>query len=205
MVQLSATRCSCIAILSVSLVSFAAITLCVASHRVFIRSFRYWLSPETFRYTLHAFLISAVDGGEWSASRPARFTPRERSPGTHWIGGWMGRRAVLDAVVKRKIPSPSRDSGYRPLCGFPPLRTNAMIVPWNRPLPPPSKFMLYEGVREPEWWNHCSLRSPFYAVHEISRLKILVLLFFFSVFELSVKVCQLLTTWIWSYSENILI
>jgi hypothetical protein len=36
MVQLSATRCSCIAILRVSLVSFAAITLCVASQRVFI-------------------------------------------------------------------------------------------------------------------------------------------------------------------------
>jgi hypothetical protein len=31
MVQLSATRCSCIAILRVSLVSFSAITLCVAS------------------------------------------------------------------------------------------------------------------------------------------------------------------------------
>jgi hypothetical protein len=36
MVQLSATKCSCIAILWVSLVSFAAITLCVASQRVFI-------------------------------------------------------------------------------------------------------------------------------------------------------------------------
>jgi hypothetical protein len=36
MVQLSATRCSYIAILCVSLVSFAAITLCVASLRVFI-------------------------------------------------------------------------------------------------------------------------------------------------------------------------
>jgi hypothetical protein len=34
MVQLSATRFSCIAILCVSLVSFAAITLCVASQRV---------------------------------------------------------------------------------------------------------------------------------------------------------------------------
>jgi hypothetical protein len=34
--QLSATRCNCIAILWVSLVSFAAITLCVASQRVFI-------------------------------------------------------------------------------------------------------------------------------------------------------------------------
>jgi hypothetical protein len=36
MVQLSATRWNCIAILWVSLLSFAAITLCVASQRVFI-------------------------------------------------------------------------------------------------------------------------------------------------------------------------
>jgi hypothetical protein len=36
MVQLSAIKCSCIAIMSVSLVSFAAITLCVASQRVFV-------------------------------------------------------------------------------------------------------------------------------------------------------------------------
>jgi hypothetical protein len=40
-------------------------------------------------------LTSALDGGEWSASRPGRFTPRERVPGTHWIGGWLGPRAVL--------------------------------------------------------------------------------------------------------------
>jgi hypothetical protein len=36
MVQLSAAKCSCIAILWVSLVSFAALTRCVASQRVFI-------------------------------------------------------------------------------------------------------------------------------------------------------------------------
>jgi hypothetical protein len=36
MVQLSTTRCSCIAILWVGLVSFAAVTLCVGSQRVFI-------------------------------------------------------------------------------------------------------------------------------------------------------------------------
>jgi len=29
---------------------------------------------------LHAFLTSALDGGERSASRPGRFTPRERAP-----------------------------------------------------------------------------------------------------------------------------
>jgi hypothetical protein len=43
MVQLSATRCSCIAILFVSLMSFAAITLCVASQRVFILVSVYFL------------------------------------------------------------------------------------------------------------------------------------------------------------------
>jgi hypothetical protein len=54
MVQLSATGCSCIVILWVSLVSFAAITPCVASQRVFVCCclFRHRLSPETFGYTL---------------------------------------------------------------------------------------------------------------------------------------------------------
>jgi hypothetical protein len=55
MVQLSATRCSCIVILWVSLVSFAAITLlCCFSTSVYCCCclFRYWLGPETFGYTL---------------------------------------------------------------------------------------------------------------------------------------------------------
>jgi hypothetical protein len=55
-------------------------------------------------------LTSAIDGGEWSASRPGRFTLRERVPGTHWIGGCVGPRAGLDAVVKRKIHSLRRES-----------------------------------------------------------------------------------------------
>jgi hypothetical protein len=58
-------------------------------------------------------LTSALDGGEWSASRPARFTPGETAPDTHCIGGWVGPRAVLDAVVKRKIPIPRRESNAR--------------------------------------------------------------------------------------------
>jgi len=31
----------------------------------------------------------------------------------HWIGGWGGPRAVLDAVMKRKIRSPRRESNPR--------------------------------------------------------------------------------------------
>jgi hypothetical protein len=36
--------------------------------------------------------------------------PRERAPGSHLIGGFVGPRAGLDAAVRRKIPNPSRDS-----------------------------------------------------------------------------------------------
>jgi hypothetical protein len=58
-------------------------------------------------------LASALNGDEWLASRPGRFTPKERAPGIHWIGGWVCPRAVLDAVVKRKIPSTRRESNPR--------------------------------------------------------------------------------------------
>jgi hypothetical protein len=82
MVQLSPTRCSCIAILWVSLVSFVAITLCVASQRVFnvvsvyfvidsVRklldtpSYPYWsVSPhpsyQILRYSVQTFGCNAV-------------------------------------------------------------------------------------------------------------------------------------------------
>jgi hypothetical protein len=33
---------------------------------------------------------------------PAAFSPGERDPGTHWIGGWISPRAEVDAVKERK-------------------------------------------------------------------------------------------------------
>jgi hypothetical protein len=66
--------------------------------------------PREWRYNSTHSLTSALDGGKWWASRPGPFTLRERAPGTHWIGGWVGSRAGLGAVVKRKIPSPCRES-----------------------------------------------------------------------------------------------
>jgi hypothetical protein len=48
----------------------------------------------------HVFLTSALVGGEWSASRPSRFTPGERTHGTHWTGRWVGPRAGLDDMEK---------------------------------------------------------------------------------------------------------
>jgi hypothetical protein len=44
-------------------------------------------------------------GGQLHAT--AALLPRERAPVTHWIGGRMGPRAGLDAVVKRKFPAPA--------------------------------------------------------------------------------------------------
>jgi hypothetical protein len=58
-------------------------------------------------------LTSALYGVECSVSRSGRFTSRERAPGTRWIVGWVGSKAVLDAVLKRKIPSPCRKSNPR--------------------------------------------------------------------------------------------
>jgi hypothetical protein len=66
-----------------------------------------------WRYSSTHSLTSAIDGGVWSASRPGRFTPRKIAPGTHWIGGWVGPRAILYSMVKRKISSLRRESKPR--------------------------------------------------------------------------------------------
>jgi hypothetical protein len=52
---------------------------------------------------IHIFLTSALAGGEWLDSRPGRFTPGERAPDTHWIGGWVDPRAGLGDVEKRNV------------------------------------------------------------------------------------------------------
>jgi hypothetical protein len=59
---------------------------------------------------IHIFLTSALVGGEWSTSRPGRFTS-----GTHWIGGWVDLSAGLDDLEKRKFFTlPGLE--LRPLC-----------------------------------------------------------------------------------------
>jgi hypothetical protein len=59
---------------------------------------------------IHIFLTTVLIGGEWSASRLCRFTPRERVPGTHWIGGWAGQRGeekILDPNGTQTLSSRS--------------------------------------------------------------------------------------------------
>jgi hypothetical protein len=47
---------------------------------------------------IHAFLTSAKDGDEWSASLRNRF-----KSGSNCIPSWVSATAGLDAVEKRKI------------------------------------------------------------------------------------------------------
>ena len=48
-------------------------------------------------------LALGLDGEEWLASIPGRFIPGEWSPGTYWIGGFVGTTAGLDLVGKKII------------------------------------------------------------------------------------------------------
>jgi hypothetical protein len=72
-----------------------------------------WRRTGRVEVWLHPFFTSALDGGKWSASRPGSFSPREKVPGTHWVGDWMGPKAGLDTVVRRKIPSTCQDSNLQ--------------------------------------------------------------------------------------------
>jgi hypothetical protein len=70
------------------------------------------------------FLDAALAGGEWSASRPGRFTLGERAPSTHRIGGCVDPRAGLDDVEKiidptgTRTPTPRSSSQCLPLMGY---------------------------------------------------------------------------------------
>jgi hypothetical protein len=91
-------------------------------------------------------LISALDGGEWSASRPGHFTPGERALGSHWIRGWVGPGTALDRLddveMRKILPIPGlelRPSG-RPVhcytdCAIPvPHETLFKNLPPKSPL-----------------------------------------------------------------------
>jgi hypothetical protein len=47
------------------------------------------------------FLTVALDGAEWSASSPYRFTPRQIASTALWIGGWVRTRASLHTEEKK--------------------------------------------------------------------------------------------------------
>jgi hypothetical protein len=76
-----------------------------------------------------AFLISALDGCEWSASCTSHFTLRERAPDNHWTGVWVSSSAGLDAVVNRKSPDPARTWIHYHPAGSPILHHWVILAP----------------------------------------------------------------------------
>jgi hypothetical protein len=79
-------------------------------------------------------LTSALVEGEWSASRPGRFTPGERARGAHWMGGWVNPRADLDDVGKIQFLT------------LPGLE--------HRPLGRPALRQSLHQLRYPGYWNN---------------------------------------------------
>jgi hypothetical protein len=66
------------------------------------------------------FLTSALDGGEWSTSRPCRFTPGKGPSGSRWMGGWVDPTKVKRIILYCRESNPGRParslSLYRQSC-----------------------------------------------------------------------------------------
>jgi len=60
------------------------VSLCLTKHHA-VKTYR------GMEIELLSFLTSALDWGDWWASSHGRFTSGKRIPGTHGVGGWLGR------------------------------------------------------------------------------------------------------------------
>jgi hypothetical protein len=65
-----------------------------------------WRHLGERRYSSYSLSTSAIDGGDWSASRPSRALPGRKDPGTHCTGGWVDLTADLGTEDRGKILSP---------------------------------------------------------------------------------------------------
>jgi hypothetical protein len=65
---------------------------------------------------IHVFLISALVGGEWSASRPGRFTAGEKASRYHLDRrlGWPQNRSGQRGEDKNVVPIGTRTSTSGP-------------------------------------------------------------------------------------------
>jgi hypothetical protein len=97
----------------------------------------------------------------WPASHPSRCTPWERNFCTDWVGGWLGPRAGLDAVEKRKTS---------PLSGIEPRSSSLYPVAI-----PTLYFPVYNQVSTTQWrwWGNGGiapgiLHGGYFTVEETS-------------------------------------
>jgi hypothetical protein len=50
---------------------------------------------EKWKY-IPSFLTSELDGAEWSALPTIALPTEKRAPDTHWLGSWVGPKAVIE-------------------------------------------------------------------------------------------------------------
>jgi hypothetical protein len=55
---------------------------------------------------VHLFITLAVDGGEWSASRPGTCALEEIALSTHLIEGWVGPELIWTLYRRERMPFP---------------------------------------------------------------------------------------------------
>jgi hypothetical protein len=76
------------------------------------------------RYGSYSFLTSALDGGQWSASRPGRALAPEKDTGTCCTESWVGPRAGLDTEARGNILPPL--PGIEPRSADRPVRSQTL-------------------------------------------------------------------------------
>jgi hypothetical protein len=103
---------------------------------------------------MHVFLTSALGSGEWSDSRPGRFTLGERALGTYWIGGlgepqnrpgWRGegkRDSNSDLSVVQPAASRYTD------CTTPALKGHNYLLTYVRSWALPEKLPIVQPFRK---------------------------------------------------------
>jgi len=89
-----------------------------------------------WRYSSKHSSSSAIDGGERSASRPGLFTPRERTSGAHWIGGWVvaviiREWHILEVTFLYPLFSSRSKSGQYTACVGVTIRKLLRSMNWN--------------------------------------------------------------------------
>jgi hypothetical protein len=140
--------------------------MCYTQVKLKVKQSRYtpWRSLGERRYSSYSFSTSALDRGEWSASRPGRaFTPGERTPGNHWTGGWVGLRAGLNTEAKGKILCPQRESNPDRPVVQPVVRH---YTAWANPAPIILKYLTiklskWSHTFQYTWPNRYAVDSPY--------------------------------------------
>jgi hypothetical protein len=98
-----------------------------------------------------------------------RFTPRERTPSTHWTGGWVDTRAGLDTEATEKIILPL--PGIEPRSPSRPVRSQDTILSYPGSL---SFLLVYKNYNSA---FHCFTREPLSIINiqKLSGINILAM------------------------------